>query len=55
LHKTIMALPTKQIAELKGFVGLLKAQPELLHKSELSFFREYLTGMGATIPPKVEV
>ena len=40
--------PTLRV--LKTFVASVDKDPDLLHKSELSFFKDYLTKMGATIP-----
>jgi suppressor of tumorigenicity protein 13 len=39
------------IQALKTSVDVLKANPELLHTPELSFFKEYLQSFGAKIPP----
>ena len=45
---------TEDIAEaveaLRTAVNVLKANPELLHTPELSFFKEYLQSFGAKIP-----
>ncbi|XP_011602054.1 hsc70-interacting protein-like [Takifugu rubripes] len=41
----------RKLSELKGFVQLCETKPEMLHLPEMSFFREWLLGMGATIPP----
>jgi hypothetical protein len=35
---------------LRKAVDLLKADPSLFHKPELSFFKEYLMSLGAGIP-----
>ena len=40
--------PTLRV--LKTFVASVDKDPDLLHKSELSFFKDYLTKMGAKIP-----
>ena len=32
-------LPQQQLDELKKFVAMLKAKPDLLHTPELSFFK----------------
>lgn len=39
------------MAELKGFVQMCESNPATLHLPEMSFFRTWLLGMGATIPP----
>ena len=36
-------------------IGILKLNPTALHKPELSFFRDYLTSLGATIPSVEEL
>ncbi|XP_053299684.1 hsc70-interacting protein isoform X1 [Pleuronectes platessa] len=41
----------RKMFELKGFVQRCEAEPGLLHLPEMSFFRTWLLGMGATIPP----
>ncbi|XP_071330394.1 hsc70-interacting protein [Trachinotus anak] len=41
----------RKVAELKGFVQLCESNAEILHLPEMSFFRTWLLGMGATIPP----
>ncbi|CAF93381.1 unnamed protein product, partial [Tetraodon nigroviridis] len=41
----------RKVSELKGFVQLCDSKPEILHLPEMSFFREWLQGMGATVPP----
>lgn len=38
------------MAELEAFVTLVRNDPSILHKSELSFFKEYLQSLGARIP-----
>ena len=43
-----MGAPTLRV--LKTFVASVDKDPDLLHKSELSFFKDYLTKMGAKIP-----
>ncbi|CAH8576253.1 unnamed protein product [Heterobilharzia americana] len=40
----------EQLALLKEFVSLLKKKPEVLATPELSFFREWLSSIGANIP-----
>merc|ERR1711976_420525 len=49
-----MSLPKAQIDQLKAFVSVLKAKPDILHHPDLSFLKEYLESLGATIPPKPE-
>ena len=44
-------LPKAAIDQLQGFITLLKAKPEILHKPELKFFLDYLESLGANIPP----
>ena len=43
--------PPQQIAALSQFIKILDQQPDLLHNDQLAFFRDYLTKLGATIPP----
>ena len=38
------------VEALKNAVGVLKANPELLHTPELTFFKDYLQSLGAKIP-----
>uniref|UniRef100_A0A1I7XKN1 TPR_REGION domain-containing protein n=1 Tax=Heterorhabditis bacteriophora TaxID=37862 RepID=A0A1I7XKN1_HETBA len=42
----------QHIGLLKQFVHAIKANTNLLHDPKLDFFREYIEGMGGTIPPK---
>lgn len=42
------------VALLKQFVGLCKANPDLLHDERFGFYRDYLKELGATIPSKKE-
>ncbi|XP_022612743.1 hsc70-interacting protein isoform X1 [Seriola dumerili] len=46
----------RKVAELKSFVQMCESNPGILHLPEMSFFRTWLLGMGATIPapPKTE-
>lgn len=48
------SLPKAALDQLKGFITLCKAKPEVLHNSELAFFTDYLLSMGASLPPKPE-
>ena len=51
-------MATSDIAEaveaLRSAVDVLKANPEILHTDELSFFKEYLQSLGAKLPPHGE-
>ena len=47
-------LPKSAVDQLKGFISLCKSKPEIIHNEELTFFREYLLSMDATLPPKPE-
>ena len=47
-------LPQSALDQLKGFIMLCRTKPEILHKEELSFFREYLASLGARLPPVPE-
>jgi Hsp70-interacting protein N N-terminal domain len=47
-------LPQSALEQLKGFIMLCRTKPEILHKDELAFFREYLTSLGARLPPAPE-
>uniref|UniRef100_A0A8C9RVY4 ST13 Hsp70 interacting protein n=1 Tax=Scleropages formosus TaxID=113540 RepID=A0A8C9RVY4_SCLFO len=44
----------RKVVELKAFVQLCCDNPSVLHLPELSFFRDWLQGMGATIPPPAQ-
>ena len=48
-------LPKTEIDQLKDFTKLLISRPETIHDSGLSFFRDYLTSLGATIPDEAPV
>ncbi|XP_035036370.2 hsc70-interacting protein [Hippoglossus stenolepis] len=41
----------RKMSELKGFVQRCESNPGILHLPEMNFFRTWLLGMGATIPP----
>jgi hypothetical protein len=47
-------LPQSALEQLKGFIMLCRTKPEILHKQELAFFREYLNSLGARLPPAPE-
>jgi len=49
-----MSLPQAQIDQLKAFVRVLQAKPDLLHHPDLKFLKEYLESLGANIPAKAE-
>lgn len=40
-----------QVTALRAFVSAARADPSSLHKPELAFFRDYLSSLGATLPP----
>uniref|UniRef100_A0A8R1HJR4 TPR_REGION domain-containing protein n=1 Tax=Caenorhabditis japonica TaxID=281687 RepID=A0A8R1HJR4_CAEJA len=42
------------VALLKQFIGMCQSNPAVLHSPEFEFFRDYLTSLGATLPPKPE-
>jgi len=48
------SLPKAALDQLKGFITLCRANPNVLHKPDLAFFKDYLVSMGATLPPKTE-
>lgn len=41
----------RKVSELRGFVQLCESNPGILHLPEMGFFRTWIQGMGATIPP----
>ena len=43
-------MPEAALAQLKGFISLCQAQPQIIHRPELKFFKDYLESMGATLP-----
>ena len=47
-------LPQSALEQLKGFIMLCRTKPEILHKEELAFFREYLSSLGARLPAAPE-
>uniref|UniRef100_A0A5K3FRD2 TPR_REGION domain-containing protein n=1 Tax=Mesocestoides corti TaxID=53468 RepID=A0A5K3FRD2_MESCO len=44
-------LPPQLLKDAERFVSILKSDPELLHRPELKFLKDYLLSLGATIPP----
>ncbi|RQX75754.1 Hsp70 interacting protein HIP [Toxoplasma gondii CAST] len=44
------ALSPQKVAELKAFIGMCERDPSILHRPELSFFKEYLQSLKAAIP-----
>lgn len=46
-------MDTRSVNQLRVFVEALKASPDLLHDPSISFFKEYLLSLDATIPPLV--
>ncbi|XP_050038586.1 putative protein FAM10A4 [Dermacentor andersoni] len=44
-------LGREQLRQLEAFVEFCSTKPEILHKPELSFFKQYLESLGAKIPP----
>ncbi|KAF4080827.1 hypothetical protein AMELA_G00175810 [Ameiurus melas] len=47
----VLAMDPRKVAELKSFVQMCKEKPGVLHLPEMEFFRTWLHGLGATIPP----
>jgi len=43
-------MSSEQIAQLKGFVGSLQADPKILHVPDLKFFKDYIESLGGRIP-----
>ena len=43
-------LPSSAVEQLKGFILLCRTKPEILHKPELKFFRDFLESFGANLP-----
>ncbi|XP_071452951.1 putative protein FAM10A4 [Hetaerina americana] len=43
-----------QLIQLKAFTSWCKTQPQILHHSELAFFKEFVEFFGGKIPPKTE-
>ena len=39
-----------QVTLLKQFIAIVSAKPEMIHLPELSFFKDWLKKLGATIP-----
>ena len=44
-------MPEAALAQLKGFISLCKAQPQIIHRPELKFFKDYLMSLKAELPP----
>ncbi len=44
-------MPEAALAQLKGFISLCQAQPQIIHRPELKFFKDYLESMDAKVPP----
>lgn len=40
----------RAVAELEAFVTLVRNDPNILHRPELAFFKDYLHSLGARIP-----
>lgn len=40
----------EQLSQLKAFVEICKAQPQILQHPKLSFFRDYLVTLGVILP-----
>ncbi|KAJ8251600.1 hypothetical protein GJAV_G00223080 [Gymnothorax javanicus] len=49
--RCVKKMDPRKVTELKAFVKLCGDNPSVLHLPELDFFRTWLLGMGATIPP----
>jgi len=49
-----MSFNQKQLNDLKSFIQICKAKPEVLHHPDLLFFRDYLATLGATLPEQKE-
>jgi suppressor of tumorigenicity protein 13 len=45
-------LNDKSLNQLKQFVNFIKSNTDVLHSPELSFFKDFLVSLNATIPPK---
>ncbi|KRX82043.1 Hsc70-interacting protein, partial [Trichinella sp. T6] len=46
-----MTITNEQVNLLRSFVEQCKKYPSLLHNSRISFYKEYLESLGATVPP----
>ncbi|XP_039295378.1 uncharacterized protein LOC111057083 [Nilaparvata lugens] len=46
-----MDLPAQAVMQLKMFISLVKANPDILHNPKLSFFKEFIESFGGKIPP----
>jgi hypothetical protein len=38
-------LPKQQLEQLKAFIGVLKAKPDLIHDPALAFLKDYLVSL----------
>ncbi|KAL5545121.1 hypothetical protein UlMin_008905 [Ulmus minor] len=47
-------MDASKLEELKQFISQCKSNPSILHSPSLSFFKSYLQGLGARIPPIAE-
>jgi len=43
-------LPNSAVEQLKGFILLCRTKPEILHKPEFKFFRDFMESFGANLP-----
>ena len=46
-----MSFSPDKIKQLKDFIGFCQKNPQVLHAPEFDFFKDYLTSLGAHIPP----
>lgn len=42
---------TEQLSQLKAFVQVCQAMPQLLHHPSLDFFKDFIVSLGGYIPP----
>lgn len=45
-----MDLPAQAVMQLKMFISLVKANPDILHNPSLSFFKDFIESFGGKIP-----
>jgi len=45
-----MDLPEAALQQLQAFIQACKVQPQILHKPQLAFFKDYLVSLGAKLP-----